>query len=448
MNFPARIGRAEQPASVGRDDRTPNVVSSSKLRRSLLNITGVFLVLLLLAAFVPIGGAVLGTGQVGVESRVKRVAHPTGGVIAQILVVNGQHVEAGQLLMRLDDRVTGADALYSNLTVEQLLAQRSRLEAERLGSGSIVFPAQLTQATTASARRAISEERRLFAIRQSEQAQLRAQLVSRSEQLKDEISGYQGQIQALEKQRSLIEPERRSVQALWDKQLVTINRVNQLERTAADLEGSIAALRAQIASARGRITETQEQVIQLRESRRAEAGQELSQVNTALNQQQLRSITAGDQQDRSKILAPYSGTVEKIMFAAIGDVVRPAEPIMEIVPDADRLVVEALIAPEDIDQVRQGQKAAVRFTSFNRSATPEIDGQVTYVAADRSENATAQLSFFMVRIEVDQQELAREGLQLRSGMPVEVHIQTGDRSLLSYIFKPLRDQLARAFRYD
>jgi HlyD family secretion protein len=446
MNVPVRLGEAEVAAAA--DSGPANVVSSRRLRRSLLYVGGIFLVLLLLAAFVPIGGAVIGTGQVGVESRVKRIAHPTGGVIAQILVTNGQHVQAGQLLMRLDDRVTGADALYSNLTVEQFLAQRARLQAERLGAGSVAFPRQLTQSSSPSASSAMQDEQRLFAIRGSEQAQLRAQMAARIVQLSDEIDGYRAQIEALRKQRSLIEPERRSVQELWDKQLVTINRVNQLERTAADLEGNIGALQAQIASTRARITEAQEQVIQLRESRRADAGQELTQVNTALNQQQLRSVAAGDQQDRSEIRAPYTGTVEKIAFAAIGDVVRPAEPIMEIVPDADRMVVEASVAPEDIDQVRAGQRASVRFTSFNTSATPEIEGRVTYVAADRSEEPEAQLSFYIVRIEVDQQVLARENLQLRSGMPAEVYIQTGNRSLLSYVFKPFRDQLARAFRYD
>jgi HlyD family secretion protein len=448
MNIPMRIDLGDHPGHEAANDAPANVVSSARLRRALLYVAGVFLLLFLLAAFVPIGGAVLGTGQVGVESRVKRIAHPTGGVIAQILVANGEQVEAGQLLMRLDDRVTGADALYSNLTVEQLLAQRARLEAERLGTGAIVFPAELTSATTGSARRAIEDERRLFGIRGSEQAQLRAQLASRIIQLNDEIGGYQAQIQALRKQRALVEPERQSVQELWDAQLVTISRVNQLERTAADLEGNIAALQAQIASTRGRITETQEQAIQLREARRAEAGQELAQINTALNQQQLRSVAALDQQDRSEIRAPSSGTVEKIAFAAIGEVVRPAEPIMEIVPTADQMVVEALVAPEDIDRVRAGQPAVVRFTSFNMAATPEIKGQVTYVAADRSENREAQQFFYMARIEVDQQDLAREGLRLRSGMPAEVHIQTGNRSLLSYVFKPFQDQLARAFRYD
>jgi HlyD family type I secretion membrane fusion protein len=157
-------------------------------------------------------------------------------------------------------------------------------------------------------------------------------------------------------------------------------------------------------------------------------------------------VAAADQQDRSEIRAPYSGTVEKIAFAAIGDVVRPAETIMEIVPDADRLVIEASVSPDDVDQIRLHQHAIVRFSSFNRAATPEIAGRVSYVAADRSVNPESNGAFFLVRIAVDQRDLASRGLKLRSGTPAEVHIQTGKRSLLTYLFKPLSDQFTRAFR--
>ena len=417
-----------------------------RLRRALTWLGGTFAILLTLATIVPIGGAVIGSGQVGVESRVKRIAHPTGGVIAEIAVHNGEHVRRGQVLMRLDDRVTGADATYSNLTVEQLLAQRARLEAERLGTGAIAFPAELTGSNSPTAGKAMDEERRLFAIRRAEQAQLRAQLAARVVQLDQEIAGYRAQIAALRRQRSLIEPERRNVKELWDKELVTISRMNQLERTAVDLDGNVAALEARIASTRAGITEAREQMIQIGETRRAQAGQELGQINTALNQQQLRSVAAGDQQTRSEIHAPYSGTVEKIAFAAVGDVVKPAEPIMEIVPDSDQMIVEAFVKPEDVDQVHNGQRATVRFSSFNRAATPEVAGHVTYVAADRTENPEARQSFFLVRIAVDQAALRHEGLKLRSGMPAEVYVQTGDRPLLSYVFKPIRDQFARAFR--
>jgi HlyD family type I secretion membrane fusion protein len=407
---------------------------------------GVLLGLILLSLVVPIGGAVIGEGQIGLESRVKRIAHPFGGVIAEIRVGNGEHVDKGQLLLRLDDQVTDADATYSSLTVDQLLAQKARLEAERLGAGSVQFPAELIAANTPSARKAMADERRLFDMRGVEERQLRTQLAARVVQLDQGIIGLRAQIDSMQQQKALIQPEREGVKQLWEKGLVTISRLNQMERTAAEMDGRIASLQSQIAQSRSQISETQERAVQLTQTRRVEAGSELARVMTALNEQQVRSVSAGDHQRRSDIRAPYAGTVEKIAFAAIGDVVRPAEPIMDIVPDADRMVVEASISPADIDQVRMGQTARVRFTTFNRADTPELYGKVSYVATDRSSNAEGNQSFFRVRIAVDQAQLKAERLDLRSGMPAEVHIHTGNRSMLSYITKPLRDQFARAFR--
>lgn len=428
------------------DESRAAPVPSDSLRRALWLGGGMLLVLFLLAALIPIGGAVLGTGKVGVESRVKRISHPFGGVIADIAVRNGEHVRKGQLLLRFDDKVTGAEADYSSLTVEQLYAQRARLDAERLGNPGIQFPAELTQANTDGARRAMADEQRLFQLRRAEETQMRAQIDAKIVQLNEQIAGLQAQITAARKQRSLIEPERAGVRELWEKDLVTINRLNQMERTAAEIDGQIASLDAQVAQTRSQIIETRERRIQLEQTRRVEAGADLARVMAALNDQRTRSVAAGDQQFRSEIRAPYSGTVEKIAFAAIGEVVRPAEPIMEIVPDADQMVVEASIMPQDIDQVRQGQKARIRFSAFNQPATPEIDGRVVYVATDRSDIPEQHQSFYTVRIEIDQKQLKREKLALRSGMPAEVHIETGDRSMLSYMTKPLRDQFARAFR--
>ncbi|MBX9665304.1 HlyD family type I secretion periplasmic adaptor subunit [Novosphingobium sp.] len=447
MNMPTTISDpARQLLPVFGEEGAEKANSPVLLKRLLYTVGGLFLVLFLLAALIPMGGAVIGGGSVGVESRVKRIAHPTGGVIKAIYVRNGEHVKQGQLLMRLDDRVTGADATYSNLTVEQLLAQRARLEAERLGSGTLVFPPELTNSKSPTASKAMTDEARLFAIRQTEEAGLRAQLAARVLQYNEEIRGLESQIAALKQQRKLIEPERQGVKDLWDKQLVTINRLNQLERTAVDLDGNVGSLQAQIAQARARITEAQEQSIQLGQTRRVQAGTELAQINTALNQQQLRSVAASDQQDRSEIRAPYTGVIEKIAFAAIGDVVRPAEPLMEIVPDRDTFVVEAMISPADIDQTMKGQTARVLFTSFNRPTTPEILGKVSYVATDRTENRETGQAFYTVRIEVDLAAARKEGLVLRSGMPAEVYIETGNRSMLSYLTKPFMDQFMRAFR--
>lgn len=425
----------------------PDVNLRRNMRFALIAVVVLIFGLGAAAVLVPIGGAVLGGGKVSVESRVKRIAHPAGGIITQIYVENGDKVNKGDPLIRFDDTVSGADAQLSTLTVDQLLAQRARLEAERLGSPVLRFPPELTSRKDAGAQKAMADEMKLFTIRRSESAGIIAQLRARMVQYMRQIDGYNAQIAALDKQQALIQPERQGVRELWEKDLVTINRLNQLERTSVDMEGNVAALRATIAQTQARISEAQEQIIQLSEARRSEAGTQLAQVNTVLNQQQVRSVSAGDLQDRSLMRAPYSGTVDKLAFSTIGDVVKPAETIMEIVPDNDRLIVEAAISPTDVDQVRAGQQARIRFTAFNMTTTPEFDGKVLNVAAERTTEPESGNSFFMVRIEIaGETDSSAKKLALRPGMPAEVYIETGSRSMLSYLTKPLRDQLQRAFR--
>ncbi|NLR70095.1 HlyD family type I secretion periplasmic adaptor subunit [Novosphingobium sp. ERN07] len=429
-------------------DYDPEADVERKLRAVSIAIAALLAIFLLAGILVPIGGAVISGGQVGVESHVKRIAHPNGGVIAEILVRNGQHVRKGQVLMRFDDRVTGADAQFSSLSVDQMLAQRARLEAERLGASNIAFPAELRRGDP-SASKAMADEEKLFRIRQSEQAGLTSQLNARIAQYNQQIVAQRSQIRSLEKQSVLIEPERKGVRELWEQDLVTISRLNQLERTAADIEGNIGAMQAEIAQAQARITEARQQIIQLGETRRSEAGTQLAQLNAVLNQQQVRSVSAGDAQDRSLVRAPHDGVVDKLAFNTIGGVVRPAEVIMEIVPDSDTLIIEAAVAPIDIDRVRDGQTARIRFTAFSNTATPEITGKVVFVAADRTTDAESKASFYPARIAISETELKRyPELALKPGMPAEVFIETGNRSMISYITKPLRDQFARAFRDD
>lgn len=445
---PTPVPSAFLPASI---DIEPPVDADAPLRAK-LRLAGVALAVLVFgfgaaAAGVPIGGAVVGMGQVGVASRVKRIAHPTGGVIAQVLVANGDHVVRGQPLIRLDDRVTGSDAQLSGLSVDQLLAQRARLEAERMGASAITFPADLAGRTDPGAQQAMADERRLFAVRNAEFAGQMGQMRARIAQQQQEAVSYRAQITALQAQQKLIAPERQGVHDLWDKQLVTIDRMNQLERTAVDMDGSIASLRARIAQTGAESTETRQQMIQLGETRRSTAGAQLTQVNAALNDQQVRSISARDQHDRSVLRAPYSGTVDKLVFSAKGDVIRPAETIMEIVPDKDRMVVEATVSPADIDRVHEGQRARLRFASINAASSPELIGQVTTVAPQRTSDAENLRSWYEVRVVIDPAALRRSGgLRLRPGMPTEVYIETGSRSMLSYVTKPLADQFARAFR--
>ena len=398
------------------------------------------------AAAIPIGGAVVASGTVGVESHVKRIAHPVGGTVAAVAVQNGSHVRAGQPLIRFDDKVSGADADLSALSVNQLLAQKARLEAEQLNAGTVAFPAELVRRSDPGAQAAIANERKMFAIGRAEQSGVRAQLVARVTQYRQQIAGFQTQIDANRHQIDLIKAERQGLSTLYDKGLVTLNRKNEVERQAIDYDGNIAALSTQIAQAQARISETREQLIQLDQTRRSDAGKQLAAVDATLNQQRARSVSTGDIQERTILRAPYAGVVDKLAFTTVGDVIRPAETIMEIVPDADRKVVEVTINPPDIDQVAVGQKARVRFTAFNGPTTPEVEGRILQLSADRSVDPETKRPFFTGRVAFDAKRLQHAGgFRIVAGMPAEVYIQTGSRSMLSYLLKPIRDQFQRAF---
>lgn len=416
------------------------------VRNSKIGLVGFLALAVGAGTLIPIGGAVIASGQLGTETHTKRISHPIGGTIKQIFVKEGDHVAAGAPLMRFDDTVSTAESDLSSLSVDQLLAQRARLEAERVDAGAISFPAALTNGHP-GAEQAMDEERRLFTIRQGEASAMREQLRSRIAQLGQQIGGYQAQIGALRKQQTLIDPERENMQALYKRGLVTLSRLNQLERTSVDADGSVAMLQAQIAQTRGKISETREQLLQMNQTRRSDAGTQLASLNSQLNEQTMRNISARDIKYRSLIRAPYAGVVNKISFFTLGEVVRPAEPIMEIVPDKDRMTVEVQINPTDVEQVQSGAKARVRFSSLNSTATPEVTGVVTLVAPDRTTNPQTGQSYFAARVAVDPKDIARHReLALRVGMPAEVFIETGDRSMMSYLTKPLRDQFARAFR--
>jgi HlyD family secretion protein len=425
----------------------PQVSLKRNLRIGMILVGSLVVVLIVMAAFADIRGAVIAAGQVSVESKVKKIAHPRGGVIAEIYVKDGDRVKAGDALMRLDSTVSGVSASVSGEGLDQLLAQRARLEAERDSAGSVRFPAALTRRGDASARAAMAEEARMFRLRRQAVLGQKAQLNERINQLEQQIRGYQSQINASNRQSALIQPELEGVRSLWEKKLVTINKVNQLERTAVDLDASVASLNANIAQARGRITEIRQQAIQLDQDSRSQAGAQLGEVMKLLNDQQVRAVGSDDELTKSVIRAPYDGVVDKLAFTTIGGVIPPAETIMEIVPDTDQLTVEAKISPADIDQISIGQPAKLRFSAFNAQTTPEVDGQLVHVSAETATDERSGMSYYTARLDVNQQEVRKLGaLKLVPGMPVEAYIQTGERSLLSFITKPLRDQVSRAFR--
>lgn len=420
-----------------------------RTRRAYLLIAALVLGFFGLSAILQVGGAVVGSGDVAVESNVKTLIHPTGGILKALMVRDGDHVAKGQLLMRLDQGVSSVGAESAALGLEQLLARRARLEAERDGASSILFPPELTAKADARASEAMARERQLFALRRRERDGSIALLKQRVQQYQEQIASYQAQIAAIESQMTLIEPELAGLRKLHDRQLVTINRLNEMERTAVQMKGSKAALESNIAEARAHISEANEQILNVDKQIRSDAGTQLAEVVGQLNDQQVRVATTTDTVDRSEIRAPQSGVVDKIAFTTIGSAVPPAQPLLQIVPDRDSMIVEARIRPQDVDQVRVGQAARITFSGFNRQTTPDIPGKLIFVSPDLTSDQRTGQSYYRIKVRLDADALARAPqIALKAGMPAETFVQTGDRSILSFLLKPLLDQLRYSMRSE
>ncbi|MCE4222921.1 HlyD family type I secretion periplasmic adaptor subunit [Methylobacterium sp. C25] len=400
------------------------------------------------ATFTQISGALIAPGQLVVESDVKKVQHPTGGVVGELLVREGQAVAAGQVLVRLDQTQTRANLDIIVKALDELAARGARDEAERDGAATVMFPPELLEKIAdPTVARLIDGEARLFVLRITARAGQKAQLRERMAQLREEIGGLTQQAAAKEREIALIQSELAGVRQLYAKNLVPFSRVTLLERDGARLEGERGQLIAQTASAKGKITETELQILQIDQDLRTESGKDLAEIRGKRSELVEKRIAAEDQLKRVELRAPQSGTVHQLTVHTVGGLVTPNEPAMLIVPSADQLAVEARIQPQDIDNVRLDQRAVLRFSAFNQRTTPEIEGVVSRVSADVVTDPKTGASYYTVRIRVLPDQLDRlGGARLVPGMPVESFVQLGERSVLSYLTKPISDQVAKAWR--
>jgi len=426
----------------------PIVAVRKNVRRGLLVVAFLVFGLGGLAAVMPMTGAVVAGGAVSVESKVKKLSHPTGGVITEILVHNGDRVKKGQILMRLDSTVSASSASLTGETVDQLFAHKARLEAERDNAPRITFPPELTsRAAEPAIARLMASEISLFNLRRQTMAGQLAQLNERVNQMNQQINGYRTQADANRRQSQLIEGERAANKDLLDRQLVTLDRYNQLERSAVELEANAASLDTNAAASRARITEIRQQSLSLVQDSRSQAGMELGDVLTKLQAMQQNKVAADDTYERSLIRAPQDGIVDNLAYNTIGGTIPPTQTIVEIVPDTDELEVEAKVHTSDIDQLRIGQPASLRFSAFDMRTTPQIDGKLSHISANREVDERSGASYYTVNIKINPKQMSRlKGLKLVPGMPVECFIETSHRTMLSYLTKPLADQLQRSFR--
>jgi HlyD family secretion protein len=400
------------------------------------------------ASTTEISGALIAPGSIVVESNVKKVQHPTGGVVGEVLARDGDIVKAGDVVVRLDDTVTKASLAIVTKNLDGLWARAARLQAEQQGLDRIVFPATLLdRASDPDVKNIIASESKLFEVRTTGRTGQKAQLRERITQLNEEIAGLTAQEKAKDQEIVLVEKELEGVRSLYDQHLVQISRMTTLQRDAARLNGERAQFVASRAQAKGKITETELQIIQVDKDLVSDVSKDLRETNDKIGEFVERKVTAEDQLRRTDIRAPQDGMVLQSTVHTVGGVITAGDAIMMIVPQADALSVEAKVNPQDIDKLQIGQKTLLRLSAFNQRTTPELNGVVTRVSPDVTTDQRTGQSYYTIRVSMPPEEIARLGdSKLIPGMPVEAFVQTGDRTMMSYLVKPLRDQLMRAFR--
>ncbi|MFU0506092.1 HlyD family type I secretion periplasmic adaptor subunit [Pseudaminobacter sp. NGMCC 1.201702] len=400
------------------------------------------------AATTSLAGAVIAMGNVVVESNSKQVQHQTGGIIGEILVRDGDHVSAGDVVVRLDATTTRANLQIIAQQYDRTVARLARLQAERLGLAEIKFPDELMRrAAEPGLESVLAGEKALFESRTKARVGQKSQLEARSGQLKQQIEGLIAQRNATEQSATLVEKDYNSVQQLYEKKLVSLERVSELQLELSRLRGEFGRLSAAIAETEGKISETELQAIQVDEDMRKDVNEELRELDGAEVELVEQKVVAQDQLSRTEIRAPQSGVVQELQVHTVGGVISPGQTLMLIVPARDRLVIDAQIAPASIDDVKPGQPVSIRFPAFDVATTPECEGTVQRVSADLINDSERQISYFLARMTLDDQNAClRDARRLQPGMPSEVYIQTGERNVLSYVMKPLSDQMNRAFR--
>ena len=402
------------------------------------------------SAVTPLSGAVIAPGVVTVYSKRKTIQHLEGGIVDQILVRDGDHVDDGQLLIRLADTRARANLAVVSSRLDVLRAREARLRTERDGHRGVAFPDGLmARRGEPSVTEILASEVELFAARRTALEGEVQILEQRIAQLEQQILGLDAQQQANGAQIRLIEEELTGLRSLHEKGYVSKTRILELERRQEELRGERGQHIAEIARARTAIGEAQLQIIQVQNDFREEVATQLHEVQADLLDIQERYVAAADELQRLEIRAPQSGIVVGLDVHTLGGVISPGQPILDIVPKEDELVIEAQVAPQDIDKIAIGLEATVRLSAFDLRSTPELSGTVFATSADRLIEEASREPYYLVAARIPDAELGKlQGLELVPGMPAEVFIRTGERTALSYLLKPLTDGMARAFKDD
>jgi len=403
--------------------------------------------LLLFSWIVSISGAVVATGTVTTEGNYKTVQHLDGGIIAKILVRNGDRVKAGEVLLRLDPTATQAALAVTTARINDQLVQLARLEAERDRRDSLALPPSIAATPDPAIGKILAAQKSLFEARKASRLGEQSVLTQRLEQLAAEQAGAIAQLGSKARELELNARELAAVQPLYEKGYANQQRLGTLQRENARLEGEVSRLRSDNARAQSAIAETQLKMVQAEKEFTQSVVDELRKVQAALAELEENRKAQCDKAARIEIRSPRAGRVHALAAHTEGGVIEPAKPILQIIPEGEKLLVEAQVPPQEIDKVRKDMHATVRFPAFNARTTPKLEARVVGVSAAQLNDPQGR-AYFTAQVEIEASEMPKLGAghELLPGMPAEVYIETGARSILSYFLKPLEDAASRSMR--
>jgi HlyD family type I secretion membrane fusion protein len=398
-------------------------------------------------AYAQLDSAIVAQGVVSVETNRKTVQHLEGGIIREIRVREGQRVKAGDVLFRLDNTQASANAEAIQNQLGALRSTEARLLSERSGSKEIEFPQDLLNSDRDVVKTAIADQRKQFAERRDSLAGQVAILESRIQQFQTEIEGLQREKTATEQQLGYIEDELSGLKKLLERNLVQKSRVLALEREKSRLEGVVGRSVADASKALNSIGEANLQVKQLRQKFLEDVNSSILETRQKISELTEKGRIAHDVLQRIDIVAPRTGEAQNLRVSTIGGVVRAGEPLVDIVPENEALIIQAQISPNDVESVRAGMRADIRFPSFHTKVLPAIFGQITTVSKDRLTDEQSKQPYFLARIAVADRDVPREIKgKLTAGMPAEVMVPTGERTVASYLVRPLENRFRKALR--
>ena len=401
------------------------------------------------AAFAPLQSAAIASGAVVSSSHRKTVQHLETGIIRSILVHDGDVVKAGQTLIRLDDTKARTDLATVQAQLWDAEAREARLFAERDNTPTISFPTELLdeRGSNPTVAATLAGQEKIFETRRQLLDSKIAAINERINEVHDEIAGHQAELQALETRKGLLQQEISGVQQLVARGLERKPHLLQLERDLAEIEGRHGDTLAQIARAKQTIAEASVDILGLKNDWQKDIADSLRDTQKKVQELQQTQQAAADVLARTNVTAPEDGTVTDLRVHTPGGVVNAGEPLLDLVPDEDTLIVDVEVRPEDIDRVREGLSAEVRLLPYKERRTPPLDAKVTYVSADRLIDKATQRPYYEAKLRVDPKELKRLGSEVRivPGMPTEAMIDTGKTTVALYALAPILDSFHRAF---